>query len=303
MTVPGPSSHSPLGRHAALLLAIAASVVPLAWFVRLLADVPALIVVAAAVPAVVWAWCVTRVDRIDREPPLALIAAFLAGAVVAGWLSHTANTRMLEWAGSLTGSDGARALAGGFGAPAIEEVAKTATLLALLLAGRGLLAGPLDGIVYGGLVGIGFAFTENVIYLTFAMLQGGPSGLWRGIYLRALLGGWNHAAFTATTGAALGYAVVASSSAARWLVSSVGLGLAIVQHVAWNAVAASAISGVLCGPELGTAPCRADPSWTSLFILVPILMVIFVGPGLLTLAAIALVARRQRRTMPPAAGN
>lgn len=287
-------------RSWALLVALLASIVPLVWFVRLLADAPALIECAAALPAVVYAWCVTRVDRAEPEPTLALVAMLLAGAVIAGWLSHTANAHLLEWAGTLTSHDDARALAGAFGAPVVEEVAKAATLFAVLFIGRTLLDGPLDGIVYGALVGLGFAFTENVIYLTFAMLQGGPSGLLRGLYLRALLGGCNHAAFTATTGAALGYAVTAGAGAGavRWLVPLVGLGLAIVQHVAWNAVAASAINGVLCGPELGTAPCRATPTWTSLFVLVPFLVVIFVGPGLLTLGAIAYSARRRPRRTP-----
>ena len=282
----------------ALLVAVLASLVPLLWFVRLLADAPGLIECAAVLPAVVYAWCVTRMDRAQPEPTAALVATLVAGAVIAGWLSHTANARLLEWAGTLTSHDEARALAGAFGAPVIEEVAKAATLLAVLFIGRTLLDGPLDGIVYGALVGLGFAFTENVIYLTFAMLQGGPSGLLRGLYLRALVAGWNHAAFTATTGAALGYAVTARAPAIRRLIPLVGLGLAIVQHVAWNAVAASAINGVLCGPELGTAPCRATPTWTSLFVFVPFLMVIFVGPGLLTLAAIAYMARRRPQTLP-----
>jgi len=294
MTLPRSTVSTRLAvlRAALTLLACAAAVMPIAWFVRLLADVPALIVVTAAVPALVWAWCLTRIDVADREPPAALAAALVAGAVVAGWLAHAANARVLAFAGRVTATDAARALVGGFGAPAIEEVAKAAVLVPLVLGGWNRRSGPVDGIVYGGLVGVGFAFTENVVYLTFAMLQGGPSGLLRGVYLRALLGGWNHAAFTATTGAALGYAVTARDAAARWLVPAVGLGLAIVQHVAWNAVAASAISGVLCGPELGTAPCRAAPSWTSLFVLVPILMVVFVGPGLLTLWAVAVMARR-----------
>lgn len=284
-------------RSWALLVALPAACVPLLWFARLLMDAPGLIECAAALPAIVYAWCVTRVDRAEREPTAALVATLLAGAVIAGWMSHTANALVLDWAGTVTTHDDARALAGAFGAPVIEEVAKAATLFAVLFIGRSLLDGPLDGIVYGALVGLGFAFTENVIYLTFAMLQGGASGLLRGLYLRALLGGWNHAAFTATTGAALGYAV-ARVGAVRWLVPLVGLGLAIVQHVTWNAVAAGAINGVLCGPELGTAPCRATPTWTSLFVLVPFLMVIFVGPGLLTLGAIAYTARRRPRATP-----
>ena len=286
-------------RRAAFPLAIIAAIAPLPWFLRMLADVPPAIVASAALPAIAYAWCLGRIERADGAPASrgARAAAFVAGAVLAGWLAHTANTWLLAWAGERTATDDARLLAGGFGAPAIEEIVKAGVLAGLLLARRDRLAGPLDGIVYGGLVGVGFAFTENVVYLTFAMLQGGQIGWLRGVYLRALLGGWNHAAFTATTGAALGWALGDRAAAPRWLVAAVGLGLAIVQHVAWNAVAASAINGVLCGPELGTAPCRAAPTWTSLFVLVPILIVIFVGPGVLTLAAIGVMARRPPRAV------
>ena len=74
--------------------------------------------------------------------------------------------------------------------------------------------------------------------------------------------------------------------------------IAIIQHVVWNAVASSAINGVLCGPELAGGPCRPEPTHTSLFVIVPLLTAIFVGPGLMTLGAIAVLtlereARRQ----------
>ena len=146
--------------------------------------------------------------------------------------------------------------------------------------GRGLLAGTLGGIVYGALVGIGFAFTENVVYLTFAVLQGGSAGLWRGASTSApSSAAWNHAAFTATSGAALGWALGPGRPRGRWLVAAIGLALATLQHVVWNAVAASAIQGVLCGPELAGGPCRPIPTDTSLFVSVPALTAIFIGAG------------------------
>ena len=74
-------------------------------------------------------------------------------------------------------------------------------------------------------------------------------------------------------------------------------GLAIVQHVVWNAVASNAISGVLCGPELAGGPCRPHPTETSLFVMVPLLTAVFIGPGLMTLGAIAMLTleREARR--------
>jgi len=289
--------HPTTPRRWALVIALVTAIGPCLWFVRLVADVPGLIVLAAAVPALLYTWGIVQIDRYEPEPRLALLAALLGGAVIAAYLSHTINGWLLAWAGTLTSADQARPLAAEFGAPIVEEVAKAATLVLLIVIGRNLLDGALDGIVYGALIGMGFAFTENVIYLTFAVLQGGPAGLMQAVYIRALLGGFNHAAFTATTGAALGYAWTAHRTRGRWLVPAVGLALAIVQHVVWNAVASSAINGVLCGPELVGGPCRPHPSETSLFVTVPLMTAIFIGPGLMTLGAIAVLAleREARR--------
>jgi len=289
--------QEPAPRPWALLLALFAAIGPCLWFADLVADVPGLIVLAAALPALLYAVGIAQIDRYEPEPRLALLAALLAGAIIAAYISHTINGWLLVWAGTLTSADQARPLAAGFGAPVVEEVAKAATLVLLIAIGRNLLDGPLDGIVYGALIGMGFAFTENVIYLTFAVLQGGPAGLLQAVYIRALLGGFNHAAFTATTGAALGHAWTARTQRGRWVVPAVGLALAIVQHVGWNAVASNAINGVLCGPELVGGPCRPRPTDTSLFVTVPLLTAIFIGPGLMTLGAIAVLAleREARR--------
>jgi RsiW-degrading membrane proteinase PrsW (M82 family) len=276
----------------ALLLMVAVG--PTVWFAQMLTDVPALIVGAAALPALLFAWLIARIDRAHPEPFLAKLGAVAGGAVLAAWLSHTVNGWLLEWAGTLTRAANARPLAGGFGAPVVEEIAKGLALVLLVGLGWRLLDDTLDGIVYGALVGIGFAFTENVVYLTFAMLQGGQDGLLRAVYVRALLGGGNHAAFTATTGAALGWALGAARPG-RWLVVAIGLALATLQHVVWNSVAASAIQGVLCGPELAGGPCRPAPTDVSLFVTVPILTAIFLGPAVVTLGAIAVLSSRAEK--------
>jgi RsiW-degrading membrane proteinase PrsW (M82 family) len=284
-----PRSHGSVSRLA-LAGAILVAVRPTLWFAQTLRDVPGAIVLAAALPALLYALAIVWMDRSEREPTTGLAAALFAGAVVAAWLSHAANGRLLEWAGTVTSAAEARPLAAGFGAPVVEEIAKALALLVVIGIVRDHFRGTRDGIVYGALVGIGFAFTENVVYLTFAVLQGGPAGLLRGVYVRALLGGGNHAAFTATTGAAIGWAFRRGRPGGDWLVPAFGLAFAMLQHVVWNAVAASAIQGVLCGPELAGGGCRAVPTDTSLYVLVPLLTAIFLGPGLVTLGAIAVVA-------------
>jgi RsiW-degrading membrane proteinase PrsW (M82 family) len=290
-TLPSP------GIRAALLVTALVALYPTLWFLQMLGDVPGMIVLAAAIPALVYAVAIVQIDRRDPEPRLVLLAAVLAGAVLSAWAAHAVNERLLTWAGTLVDADRVRPLAGGFGAPIVEELAKGATLVLVVALARRVFAGTLDGIVYGALVGVGFAFTENVVYLTFAVLQGGPAGLWRAVYVRALLGGCNHAAFTATTGAALGWALQPGRPGGRVLIPAIGLALATLQHVVWNAVAASAIQGVLCGPELGASPCLPEPTDASLFVLVPLLTAIFIGPGLLTLGAIAILAGRPEKSI------
>lgn len=287
-----PRSHRPASRIALAVTALAA-IRPAIWFGQTLADVPGMIVPAAALPGALYTLAVLWIDRRERAPAATLAGAVFAGAVGAAWLAHGANTRLLEWAATVVPGGDARALAASFGAPAVEEIAKTLALALVVAIGRDRCNGTRDGMVLGALVGIGFAFTENVVYLTFAVLQGGPAGLLRGVYVRALLGGGNHAAFTATTGAALGWARRRRGAAGVRLVPALGLAFAMVQHVVWNAVAASAIAGVLCGPELTGGPCRPVPTNTSLFVLVPIITAIFIAPGLVTLGAIAFLARRE----------
>ncbi len=283
MATPRPSSS---WSRAAPLVAALVALGPIPWFAQVLAGVPGWIVVAAGVPAALYALAIVWIDRGEPEPPLVLAAALFAGAVFAAYAAHTANAWLLAWA--------ARPLAASAGAPIVEEIAKAMALLVVVALARDAFGGTFDGIVYGALVGIGFAFTENVVYLTFAVLQGGSAGLLRAVYVRALLGGGNHAAFTATTGAAFGWAWTRGDARGRLIVAGLGLLFAMLQHVVWNAVAASAIQGVLCGPELAGGPCRPTPSGVSLFVTVPLLTAVFVGPGLLTLGAIAVVASRSK---------
>jgi RsiW-degrading membrane proteinase PrsW (M82 family) len=228
----------------AIALVLTAAIWPALWFVRFVGDVPGMIVLAAAAPALVYAWLITRIDRIDPEPALALVAALLGGAVIAAYCSHTANEWLLAWAGTLTSADQARPLAGGFGAPVVEEIAKAAMLVVLFaLVGR-------EARGDARRHRLRRAHRPRIRVHRERRLPdvrdapGWTAGLAQAVYVRALLGGFNHAAFTATTGAAIGWTAAAGTVRGRWLLPLVGLGLAIIQHVVWNAVASNAINGV-----------------------------------------------------------
>ena len=91
--------------------------------------------------------------------------------------------------------------------PLVEETGKGIGVLVLILAARKLLTRPAQGGVIGALVGLGFAWGEDVGYYVSA-LEDGMSGLWESFLARALLGAYGHAIFTGVFGYALAWAVL-----------------------------------------------------------------------------------------------
>lgn len=271
--------------------------VPAAWFATLVWHTPPLIVLAATLPAACWVGLVRLVDRPEREPWHAVAATFLWGAVVAAWASYFANEHLQTWLGEVAGWERARTLTSALGGPLVEETAKTLALVAALAFWWRDFDGVLDGMVYGALVGMGFALSENVTYFTLAAVQGGEPGLIRAVYLRAILGGCNHALFTATVGAGLGWARRTASPTWRSLAPPLAFLVAVGQHIAWNAVASGRITDALCNPATPGGACRPDPAHLDLFVTIPTIVALFVGPGVIVLAIVAALARR------PAASN
>ena len=199
-----------------LALGVVLLVVAAIWFARVLVGTPLLIIGAAAAPAALWTAAICWIQRGAGRPPALLLASFVWGAAAAAFLSHALNDLGRVWVALLAGADDARAVSSTLVAPIIEEGTKAAGMVLLLLVRRHRdFAGVRDGIVYGGLIGIGFVFTENLLYFMFAILQGGEARLVRSVYLRGLLAGGDHAVFTATIGAGIGWAVATTSRRAR----------------------------------------------------------------------------------------
>jgi RsiW-degrading membrane proteinase PrsW (M82 family) len=243
---------------------------------------PPLIAAAALLPPLGWVGLVLLLDRRARESWAPLCAAFLWGAAAAAPGAAEVNDALLTTAGL---GHAVPTLLG----PVVEELAKATALLVVLAVWRGAIDDPLDGIVYGALAGLGFAATENVGYYTLAALQGGAPGLTRALWLRGMLQGLNHAVFTATTGAAVGWAYGrVARRPARAGVVLLGLGLAVLVHAVWNAVASETITQVLCGAPAPGAACAPDPAPLALLVTVPVVVATFVGPLALVLFAIAI---------------
>lgn len=105
--------------------------------------------------------------------------------------------------------------------PLVEETGKGIGVLALVLAARKVLDRPAQGGVLGALVGLGFAWGEDVGYYVSA-LEDGMSGLWESFLARALLGAYGHAVFTGVFGYALAWAVLRAQNVLVGLLAAAG---------------------------------------------------------------------------------
>ncbi|QNN53425.1 PrsW family intramembrane metalloprotease [Nocardioides mesophilus] len=190
-------------------------------------------VVLAALPVGPVIGAFLWLDRYEPEPVRLLLSAFGWGAVVA-----TAGALLLQTLDRFvlgTAENWSAAIV----APITEEAAKGLFILLLLWWRRHEIDGILDGIVYAGLVGVGFAFTENILYLGSAYMGGdgvGPGGLGSAIgvfVVRGVFSPFAHPLFTTFIGVGVGYAVT-HRGAARVLAPLLGYVLAVAAHALWN---------------------------------------------------------------------
>ena len=120
--------------------------------------------------------------------------------------------------------------------PVVEESVKGIGALALVLAARKVLQRPSQGAVLGALVGLGFAWGEDIGYYV-AALEDGMSGLWESFLARALLGAYAHAIFTGVFAYAVAWALLRAKNAL--VASAVGIGgfvAALALHAQANGV-------------------------------------------------------------------
>ena len=187
----------------------------------------------AALPVGPLVGCFMWLDRYEPEPRSLLVAGLLWGAFVA-----TAAALVFQGIGVIGGASETDSLA--VVAPITEEVTKGAFLALLLWWRRHELDGILDGIVYAGMVGIGFAFTENILYLAAAydgtdgLGPGGTEALTAVFVLRCLVSPFAHPFFTIFTGIGVGLAISSRTGLVRVVAPFAGLVVAAVLHGVWN---------------------------------------------------------------------
>jgi protease PrsW len=185
----------------------------------------------------VWLW----LDRHDPEPAWILAGALAWGAGAATFVSGIFNDLFEATVAAATQHAGlASFLSASLSAPVVEEATKGLAVLLVFLFLRREFDGVLDGVAYAGVVALGFATVENVLYYGRAVASGGVGGLVVVFVLRGVLGPFTHAVYTSMTGIGLGIARETHKPALRALAPVAGFGLAAFLHFLWNALAALA---------------------------------------------------------------
>ncbi|WP_242911131.1 PrsW family intramembrane metalloprotease [Actinomadura terrae] len=203
------------------------------WVGVLLAIIPIPLLVALAL----------MLDRLEPEPPRALVFSFMWGAGVAVLGALILNTLGLLYVTvPIFGEQKGHFVSATFGAPLIEESLKGAALFGMLWFRRNEIDGFADGLIYAAMVGLGFAMMENITYYMRAYDDGGAQQLQAVFVLRGLVAPLSHPLFTAMTG--LGVAYAATHRRGQILAPLAGLLGAMLLHGLWNGATTFGLGGL-----------------------------------------------------------
>jgi protease PrsW len=188
-------------------------------------------IVIAMIPVPIYVMLLLWIDRYEREPGALLALAFLWGASVAAFLSYMVNTYISVHIAAVYGADAGPMVTALLASPLTEEIAKALAILIIYLWQRDEFDGVIDGIVYAGMVGLGFAMFENFLYYGKAAAAGKVEEV---LVLRGFLSPFSHPLFTSMTGIGLGLARTTRNKALRYIYPLGGLLLAVILHFVWN---------------------------------------------------------------------
>ncbi|HEY8462356.1 MAG TPA: PrsW family intramembrane metalloprotease, partial [Blastocatellia bacterium] len=185
--------------------------------------------ISAVIPACFYLPLFLWLDRYDPEPPGKLMFAFAWGAVIAVFISMIANSVVQLLFGDV--------LALTVSAPVFEEGAKGLGVLIVALFFRKDFDSVVDGIVYAGVVALGFATVENIQYYGASMVRGGGGALIQTFFVRGILSPYAHVLFTCMTGIGIGVARETHNQALKIAAPVIGYSCAVFLHALWNSMA------------------------------------------------------------------
>lgn len=194
--------------------------------------------VCATLPVPIYVILLLWIDRYEAEPLWMVATTFFWGALIAVFIALIFNTGIEIIATVASHSEEVGASVGAvISAPIVEESAKALILVIFFFWKRDEFDGIVDGIIYAGMAGLGFAMTENILYYGRA-IQKGPDMLKVVFILRGMAAPFSHPLFTSMTGIGLGWSRQSQKPFVKIVVPLLGFMLAILMHATWNGSAA-----------------------------------------------------------------
>lgn len=188
----------------------------------------------AALPILLYIALIYWFDRYEKEPWWLLTATFFWGAIPSILFAYFFNTLLSAPIYWLTGETLGETISASLIAPVVEESIKGLAVLAILLIWRNELDSPLDGIIYGAMVGLGFALVENVFYFMSVYQEGGLEAWGMNVFVRSIVFGLNHALFSSMTGLGIALARMATRPVVKAAALLGGWSTAVFLHFLHN---------------------------------------------------------------------
>jgi RsiW-degrading membrane proteinase PrsW (M82 family) len=181
---------------------------------------------------------VLYLDRLEPEPRALLAAIFGAGAgiaVITALLGRALHTSMITTPDLEPHASVATAVSAGaaIGGALVAETLNGLVLVALLASRRTEIDGVEDGVVYGSMVGLGFALVANV-YAYAVAWNSGAGALAEEFQRRGIFGPVFQALFTSLIGLGVAYAAARPAVTGRHLAIVVGWVAAVALDALWN---------------------------------------------------------------------
>ncbi|HSB65604.1 MAG TPA: PrsW family glutamic-type intramembrane protease [Anaerolineales bacterium] len=180
------------------------------------------------------------VDQYHKGPVRLLVVAFSWGAIPALLVAFSTQL-FLRIPPNLMGSSALEVIRLGFLAPILEEILKAAGVVFIFWRFRREIDDLLDGMIYGAVVGFGFAFISNLFRYAGDFFSVGYPALNLSFVAVRTVHVLNHGLYTAIFGAFLGYAAKEKNHSRFYTFILVGLVLSIATHAMQNLLSNSLV--------------------------------------------------------------
>ncbi len=180
------------------------------------------------------------IDRYHRGPIRLLAVAFAWGAIPALLITFLIQL-FFKLPANLAGPNALEVVRLGFLAPVLEEIFKAGGVIFIFWRFRREITDVLDGMIYGAIVGFGFAFISNLFRYAGDFLLSGYPALNLGFVIVRTVHVLDHGLYTAIFGAGLGFAILYRRKLRFWIPVVSGLLMAIAVHALQNLLSNSLV--------------------------------------------------------------